>query len=481
MSTPVPPVSSAAVEFSGVRLGDARLDRRIARIVERLGAEPSLSLPKIAVNDAELEGMYRFLENDRVSPAAILAPHRARTWERASAFKMLLSVEDTTEMRFGGSAPREGLGLLAKDGQGFYLHASLLVGLDDEGPLPLGLVEDLIVVRKQNREDPGNWKTTRRDSSREQVRWHQLAQSVDGSAREHDLSVVHVADREADDFDLMSSIRQRQGRFVIRLVKSRIVLEPTPPDFTPGRGHRNPLIDDVVYMATGSMEREVRLSVRPKARASRQHAAREMRVATLTFRALSLTLRPPKITDFPEPLAINLVEVEELDTPEGEAPIHWRLATTEPVATAEEVAAVVDAYRARWLIEEYWKALKTGCSMELRQLESLGALTRCLAILIPIAWQMLYLRHVARDRPQTPGAMVLAPRLYATLRFLLDDPRRNEWRIPLPKEPTAPDILYAIARIGGHLKRNGAPGWLTIRRGLDDLTKYARVLPGCDQ
>jgi IS4 transposase len=38
--------------------------------------------------------------------------------------------------------------------------------------------------------------------------------------------------------------------------------------------------------------------------------------------------------------------------------------TTEAVETAEQVAAVVDAYRARWLIEEFFKALKTGCGFE---------------------------------------------------------------------------------------------------------------------
>ena len=39
----------------------------------------------------------------------------------------------------------------------------------------------------------------------------------------------------------------------------------------------------------------------------------------------------------------------------------------------------------------------------------------------------------------------------------------------LSKKPTAREVLYAVARMGGHLPNNGPPGWLTIRRGLDDL------------
>jgi hypothetical protein len=36
----------------------------------------------------------------------------------------------------------------------------------------------------------------------------------------------------------------------------------------------------------------------------------------------------------------------------------------------DQVAAVVDHYRGRWTIEEFFKAIKTGCALEARQLES---------------------------------------------------------------------------------------------------------------
>jgi Transposase DDE domain len=60
--------------------------------------------------------------------------------------------------------------------------------------------------------------------------------------------------------------------------------------------------------------------------------------------------------------------------PQGDEPIAWYLVTNEPIATLEQVAAVVDAYRARWVVEEFFKALKTGCQIEKRQMESYGAL-----------------------------------------------------------------------------------------------------------
>lgn len=43
----------------------------------------------------------------------------------------------------------------------------------------------------------------------------------------------------------------------------------------------------------------------------------------------------------------------------------------------------MDAYRARWVIEEFFKALKTGCNFERRQLESFQSLRIALAIFLP--------------------------------------------------------------------------------------------------
>ncbi len=45
-------------------------------------------------------------------------------------------------------------------------------------------------------------------------------------------------------------------------------------------------------------------------------------------------------------------------------------------------------------------------------------------------------------------------------------------RYKLPDNPTVSDVAYAIAGMGGHLKRNGPPGWLTLRRGLETLLTY---------
>ena len=80
-----------------------------------------------------------------------------------------------------------------------------------------------------------------------------------------------------------------------------------------------------------------------------------------------------------------MVYATEVDPPDGEPPLEWRLVTTELITTPEQVLRIVEWYRTRWLIEEFYKCLKTGCAYEKRQLESLDTLLVALALLAPIA------------------------------------------------------------------------------------------------
>jgi hypothetical protein len=81
------------------------------------------------------------------------------------------------------------------------------------------------------------------------------------------------------------------------------------------------------------------------------------------------------------------------------SPSFWFLVTAEPVETREQLELIVDAYRARWIIEEFFMALKTGCQIERRQLESYRSLSNALAIFLPIAVRLQALRG-RRGRPR---------------------------------------------------------------------------------
>ena len=158
---------------------------------------------------------------------------------------------------------------------------------------------------------------------------------------------------------------------------------------------------------------------------------------------------------------VNVVRVWEHSPPAGEQPVEWVLLTTDPIGNVDQVLKIVDRYRARWTIEEYFKALKTGCAYETRQLEDQHSLANALAIFAPIACTLLDLRSEARRAPEAPANLVLSRSQIEVLRAL--------GRMPLPEEPTQRDVLLAVAALGGHIKWNGEPGWLTLARGYADL------------
>jgi Transposase DDE domain len=158
---------------------------------------------------------------------------------------------------------------------------------------------------------------------------------------------------------------------------------------------------------------------------------------------------------------LNVIHVFEPKPPPGQPAVEWFLLTNLPVDTPEEIAFAVDCYRGRWTIEEFFKALKTGCQYERRQLESATSLLNALAILAPVAWRLLLLRHLARGDDKSQAISALTPKQLEVLRAVS--------RRPLPRRPSAKEAMLAVASLGGHLKSNGDPGWLVLGRGLHDL------------
>jgi hypothetical protein len=158
---------------------------------------------------------------------------------------------------------------------------------------------------------------------------------------------------------------------------------------------------------------------------------------------------------------VNVVQVDEIEVEEGLMPIRWTLYTNEPIETAADILRIVDIYRARWTIEEYFKALKQGCAFETRQLDSLKSILVALAIFIPIAWRLLLLRSFGRTNNDTAATDVLSE---SQVEVLVATSKGK-----LPENPTVRQAMLAIAARGGHLPSNGEPGWMVLGRGFHEL------------
>src|SRR5690242_8191516 len=84
-------------DMDDVELADRRLTFRARRVVKKVAAAPDKGFPEAMGNEADLEGFYRFLANDKVSKEALLKPHADATVRRMSAHETVVVAHDTTE------------------------------------------------------------------------------------------------------------------------------------------------------------------------------------------------------------------------------------------------------------------------------------------------------------------------------------------------------------------------------------------------
>jgi IS4 transposase len=448
-------------EFRGLKLGDWRRERRVRSVVEALQVRPSDSFPKAMGTRARREAFYRLVGNDEVTFAALFAPHAAQTAERCAEDKTVLVVHDTTKFSFDGEG-RSGLGKINSAGQGFFGHFSIAVSTDGKRE-PLGS----LAVKTWSRPERG--VSTRRKkgelnqaavrkSKRESMRWHEGVTAAEKQLGDTHVAAIHVMDSEGDDYLTFSLLAEKGQRFVVRGYHDRLMRD--------ARGQMSK-VKEFVATSTIQATRSVKLSPRKKQlfqqKSRRRAQSREGREAKLAIRAKQVDVKRPGnvIEDVPKTLALNVVHVCEIDADADVLePVDWLLYTTEPIETQEDILRIVDFYRARWVVEEFFKALKTGCGFEKRQLESMHTLENALALFIPMAWGLLRLRVLAREHPELSATAVLTPTQITILR---------RKKLLTTARPSAQQAMLAVAALGGHILANGRPGWIVLGRGYEDL------------
>ncbi len=308
-----------------------------------------------------LNATYVLFSHKAVTPAAILQPHRDQTRSRCAQAGLVLVAHDTTEFVF--SSHREGIGQLrSPHDHGFLMHASLALTADGHRR-PLGVLGAHFWTRsiegKTKKKAKGKTGDKPIDKELESSRWFRQVVVAEEQLGP-DIPCVHVADREADSYDLFARLVDRSSRFVIR---NRIDRVARSEDEGPTE-HIRTLFERV----NATIEMSVPIARRePKAVPARGTSLlpREARIARLSIKAVSIQVRkPPYLKDVPMWLDLNVVYVREIDTPEGVESVAWTLVTTEPIDTVQDILAIIEYYRGRWPIEEFFKAIKTGCQVE---------------------------------------------------------------------------------------------------------------------
>jgi hypothetical protein len=463
-------------EVRGAEFGDQRLNKRLGRIVEELGAKPTMSVPAATRGRAEMEAAYRFFDNSKVTPEKILQPHVDATRERISQSEVVLLVQDTTELDF--SRPKQqvkGAGPIeCESRRGAFFHP--LMAFDVDG-LPLGVAwqktwsRDKIEKKLSTKEK----KRQRRKipiEEKESIRWIEgLRASREVAEACPRTTCVCLADSEADVYELFSeprATRQGQVHLLVRAGQNRTTSDPSAKWLEAARG------SSCLYQCSVNVSaREAKIEGETRKR----RASREARIAEVEVRAATVTLRPPARHDrkLPE-VTVNVVLVEETNPPCGATPIQWLLITTLPIDELEQVQQIVSYYCVRWQIEIYFRTVKSGCRIENRQFETLERLLNCLAVYSIVAWKVMYLCRLGRTCPDLSCEIIFEASewksVYMTVRH--EDPPSTP--------PTLNEMIRMIGALGGYVQRRSTQPspqtlWLGLQRVHDLSTAWEAFGP----
>ena len=438
----------AEEELSKANLGDKRRNKRLVKIVEDLAAQPNESIPQASRDNAAMQGIYEFWANRRIEAAGIIAAHTEATLERIKEHKVVLAIQDKTELDLGERKRTRGIGAISnQSGKGIQVHNVLAVS---EGGVPLGLLEQKDWVREKARKGKGFKERKRKIEEKESQRWLESLETVE-TLIPLEIDVITVADREADIYGLLAQPRRKGSHLLIRAAQNRRVKK--------GNGEIDKLFETVAQVEPcGTKTLELQRTPQRKARK-----------ATLTVRFTTLELQPPQASQESQSqpgIKVQAILAEEENPPLGEKAISWLLLTTLPVSNYQEACDCLEKYAYRWLIERYHYVLKSGCRVEELQLETEERMEKALATYSIVAWRLLWLTYEARKNPEKRIDEVLEEQEWQVLYLAT----QKQKQIPMVI-PTLREGVRWIASLGGFLGRkgDGEPGVKTLWRGWQRL------------
>jgi len=468
---PVAPPSGAELawafgELRGARLGDARLVRRLIQVTLAVSNKPEGSLPSACSGEPhDAKAAYRFFDNDKVLPAEIIAAHRQATLGRARDLgcKLILGVQDSTYVNFTTHRATTGLGSIGAPGLRGFIHHGVLA-VDAERGVPLGWLDSYTWVRPEDTpsspppdpappdadKPPPSPPPPDEEKEKESHRWLD-ALTRSSAVLPPDISMITVADREADCFELFDHARNLDQHLLVRAHHDRKVV----------------VDEEIKYLRDAALAAEV-LGVTAFTIPRDDKHNRPERQALATLQVAHVLLQPPDhlAARHLAPVPIQVILLQEIDAPADQKPVQWLLLTTLPVCTLDEACQCVEWYSWRWRIERLHFILKSGCNYEQLQLETADRLWRALAIYLIVAWRVLYIDLVGRTFPTVPCTIFLTADEWQALCC-----HHQKTPTPPADPPDARTAVRWIAKLGGFLGRkgDGEPGVKTLWRGLRQL------------
>ena len=432
-------------QFGSCQLGNSLRTKRLQKVAANMLGQPEESLPKQNNRWAELKAAYRLFDNEDVTFEAVAEQHWRQTRQTKPGRYLLIC--DTTDIDHFSHRATTGLGQLGKgNGRGMQLHSCLVYNCGDkqiEGVAGAIIHYRPVVPKNETR-------MQRLNRARESELWGNLVDVV-GSAPPGS-QWIHVFDRGGDNFEAMCHLQLASCDWVIRAAKL----------------NRNVTLENGKRVSLKQAIKEARLlgtyklNLRSRPGVKARSAQIQVSVVRVTFprpRHHSKWVKRCGISE----LTMNVVVVQEIGAPKGVTPIYWVLLTSLPVNTFDDAWQVIEDYENRWLIEEYHKVLKTGCSIELQALRTADRLEPLIGLISVIGIRLFQLKLIGRSQPEAKAATHVPSSWLKCLKLVRPTLKLTGMSVYT--------FFRELAKLGGFLGRkgDGEPGWQTIWHGYKKL------------
>jgi hypothetical protein len=396
-----------------------------------------------------VQATYRFLQSGQVSYEALRRPHVEQTRAQCKQQPVVLLVQETTDLDYQAHPKTSGLGPIGNGKhQGFLVQTLLAVEPSSAELLAIAHQEPFL----RQPAPKGARASQRLQRERESQVWERAVQAI--GVPPEGVLWVHVGDRSSDSYTLFLECQRQHTHLVIRAASNRCVdehVEEAAPALKrrrhkagePPQAH----LFETVRSFPAADEQALEVPAEHDRKARTAHVA-------LSYRPLRL-LAPDKREDELPSLDLWVVRVWEVNAPEGVEPLEWVLLTSVAVESVAQAWERVGWYRRRPIVEDYPQALKTGCRVEARQMQSYAGLRRLLGLLAPTAMRLVQLRCLARQQPELPAQQVLPSEVVQVVALKTGGEAAGM---------TVEQCVTRIAQLGGYQGRrsDGPPGWKTL-------------------
>ena len=368
-------------ELGGAPLGDQRSSARLVSSAQIMAEQPGAPFATAAKGNSSLiAGYYRLIEqpaDSNVTTQNILTPHYKRTRQRSTGCAIVLLVQNGTDLNFAIHDNSVNFGLIShnrKETKGtINLHLHTTMAVNAANGLPLGIARIAF----------DNWDSkARKNKLPEKRKSAHCLQGLRDIAAQAQPGVRHlsVMDLEADFFELFAEAKRL--RKVDLLVGAKVNCQLTDDE--------TKLFEQLATQPVkGCIEIDLPRSLTPIATSTQKAKPLwEARLAQSKVRWIKhefpLTNEPHRKTQ----VRLTLFSICETDPPAGIQPLYWQLLTSLPVNSMNDVEKVVNMYRLRRRIEDWYHILKTNCNVEQLKHKQAERIERVVAIKAVIAWRL---------------------------------------------------------------------------------------------